>query len=120
MKVVVRTLLYNSANGSDKVWGLASVLSDNESNEDKYPFRKPEPYPLSFWGKKSGPWSIKPIFTYDAYLKVDEKKRKGYKIISDSDLESKISESLSKLIVMKITSFPEDFIDFISKKEASK
>lgn len=136
MNIIVRKVLFNNKNGSDKIWGYATIHHDNESPLRYYDFYRKESWDylycmeehvVSFWGKRVGPWSIKPLFLSEAIRKGDLKLNNLYAHDTTErnsgqygypNYQEAISKSIEKSLAFNITSFDQDFLNFLSNKRA--
>lgn len=136
MKIIIRKVLFNNKNGSDKIWGYASIHHDNENPLRYYDFYTREnwgyasfakEHVVSFWGKRVGPWSIKPLLLSEAVRKGDLKLNNLY--VHDIEernsgqygypnYQEAISKSIEKSLTFNITSFDQDFLNFLSNKRS--
>lgn len=136
MKIIIRKILFNNKNGSDKIWGYATIHSDSERPLDRSDFYKKENWDyaycmkedvVSFWGKRVGPWSIKPLLLSEAMRKGDLKLNNLYVhdmeernsgLYGYPNYQEAISKSIEKSLTFNITSFDQDFLNFLSSKRS--
>lgn len=136
MKIIIRKILFNNKNGSDKIWGYATIHHDNENPLHYYDFYKKENWDsffcmeqnvVSFWGKRVGPWSIKPLLLSEAMRKGDLKLNNLYVhnmeernsgLYGYPNYQEAISKSIEKSLTFNITSFDQDFLNFLSSKRS--